>query len=49
MNSKQCDCEAGSTGQYNGNPGSEFEHLETDGESRRSFLKKIIVAGAATA
>ena len=32
MNSKQCDCEAGSTGQSNGNPESEVEHLETDGD-----------------
>ena len=49
MNSKQCNYEAGSPGQFHSNPVSEVEELETDGESRRSFLKKIIVAGAATA
>ena len=37
-----------STGQFDSNPGSEVEHRETDGESRRSFLTKMIVAGAAT-
>jgi hypothetical protein len=49
MNAKQCDYEAGSTGQFNSNPEPEVEQLETDGESRRSFLTKMIVAGAATA
>src|ERR1700730_4618421 len=48
MNAKQCNYAAGSTGQFNSNPGSEVEQLETDGESRRSFLTKMIVAGAAT-
>ncbi len=48
MNTKQCDYVAGSTGQFNSNLGSEVEHRETDGESRRSFLTKMIVAGAAT-
>ncbi len=49
MNAKECNYAAGSTGQVNSNPGSEVEQLETDGESRRSFLTKMIVAGAATA
>jgi len=49
MNAKECNYAAESTGQFNSNPGSEVEQLETDGESRRTFLTKMIVAGAATA
>ena len=49
MNTKQCDNEAGNAGQFNSNPAPEVEQLETEGESRRSFLTKVIVAGAATA
>jgi len=49
MNAKECNYAAESTGQFNSNPGSEVEQLETDGESRRSFLTKMIVAVAATA
>ncbi len=37
------------TGQFNSYPAPEGEQLEIDGESRRSFLSKMIVAGAATA
>jgi len=49
MNTKQCDYVAGCTGQFNSNSGQEVAQLETDGESRRSFLTKMIAAGAATA
>ena len=48
MNAKQSDYVTGCSGQFN-SPEAEVEHLETDGESRRSFLTKMIVAGAATA
>src|SRR6516225_11665740 len=49
MNAKQCDDVTGCTGKFNSNPESEVEQLEKGGESRRSFLTKMIVAGAATA
>jgi urea transport system substrate-binding protein len=49
MNTKQCDNVAGNSGQFNSNPAPEVEQLEGEGESRRSFLTKVIVAGAATA
>ena len=49
MNAKQCDYVAGCAGQFDSDPPPEVERPVTDGESRRSFLTKMIVAGAATA
>src|SRR5216117_2216319 len=49
MNAKQSDNVGGSTGQFNSNPEPEVEQVEREGKSRRSFLTKIIAAGAATA
>ena len=48
MNAKQCEDVTGCTGKFN-NPEPEVEQLEKGGESRRSFLTKMIAAGAATA